>query len=353
MAVIPRSPLSINRNSPHIYRGDFSAKSGQIFLIFLIKDIWERQGRGFLRCFAQLPIRVGQRVLRFLAFCQGIVRRLQVRHTNLIFPPWPFNLLPRDALNIPTQRRAMNKPNDTGPQTLEAGELVLRDASGRVGARLHVSPIGSELVLYGESGQRRAALNVVGEQPGLLLDDASGKTAASLTIGDDGPSIALLGTDGTLRATLMVRGDEPSLGLTDGSGTPRAVLSLNGDDPVLYLYDTKGKPRALLGVMFGDGVFHLTDARGKRSAALGYTRAETSLGYAALVCWAALLLLAPTIVRGQFGGPMGLLYGALALGGVLSTVFWVRYRLLWWKTKGRAMASYLADGDARHKTDAS
>ena len=48
----------------------------------------------------------------------------------------------RDAVDIPRRRRTMDNPNDTGPQTppgpqtLEAGEFVLKDAAGRVGARL-------------------------------------------------------------------------------------------------------------------------------------------------------------------------------------------------------------------------
>ncbi len=55
----------------------------------------------------------------------------------------------------------MNKPNDTGPQTppgsqtLEAGEFVLRDAAGRVGARLDIGPTGPRLLLFDASGTTR------------------------------------------------------------------------------------------------------------------------------------------------------------------------------------------------------
>lgn len=215
----------------------------------------------------------------------------------------------------------MNESNETAPQTLEAGELILRDPSGKVGARLTASPIGSKLALYGESGEERVSVSVLGEQPGVILHDAKGKARATLTVGDYGPLLALHDTGGTLRAALCIGRDEP----------------------LLYLYDANGKPRALLGVMFEEGVLHLTDASGKRSMALGYTHTESFFGYAALVCWAALLLLAPAIVHADPGGPMGLVGGALALGGIVLAALWVRHRWRWWKTKGRAMAAYLAD----------
>jgi len=129
----------------------------------------------------------------------------------------------------------------------------------------------------------------------------------------------------------------------------RATLCISHDAPLLYLYDANGKPRALFGVMFDEGLLRLTDARGKRSARLGGTHTESFFGYAALVCWAALLLLVPVIVHAGPGGPMGLGGGALALVGILLSALWARYRWLWWKTKGRAMASYLADYEARDR----
>ncbi len=245
----------------------------------------------------------------------------------------------------------MNNPNEIRPQTpsdpqiLEAGELVLRDAAGKVGAKMTATPIGSKLALYGESGEERISFSVSGEQPGVILRDAQGQARATLTVGDDGPTLALEDTGGKLRTMLTLRGGEAFLALNDTSGKPRAALCLRREEPCLYLYDAGGKPRVFLGIAFDEPLLHLSDATGKRGTRLGGTR--SCLGYAALVCWAALLLLAPAIVRAQPGDPMELLGGVLTLGGVLLTAFWVRYRRLWWKTKGRAIASDVDDYEAR------
>jgi hypothetical protein len=234
----------------------------------------------------------------------------------------------------------MNKSNGTPPQTLEAGEFILRDAAGRVGARLSMSPIGSQLVLCGESGSPRVTLHVMGEQPGLVLDDANGSPRATLVVGDNGPHLALQDTKGELRALLMVRDDEPLISLMDRGGKTRVALCLGDDEALLYLFDSKGRPRALLGVMSNEGLLHLYDAKDKGRVALGGARTDYVFGNASLVCWAAVLLLAPFTV--SVGGPMGVVVGVLALGGIASAALWARYRWLWWKTKGRAIASDMA-----------
>jgi hypothetical protein len=246
----------------------------------------------------------------------------------------------------------MNKPNDAGPQpspdpqTLEAGELVLRDAAGKVGVRLTATPIGSKLALYGESGEERASVTVLGEQPGIMLYDAKNKVRATFTVWDKGPYLGMKDANGKTCATLMVTDNGPVLSIGDGD-KPRVALCLRKDEPMLYLYDAKGKPRAALGIVFDEPILHLSDANGKRGVRLSGDRARFFPGRAALVCWAALLLLAPAVVHAQPGDPMALLGGALILGAIILTALWARNRWLWWKTKGRAMAQYVADYEAR------
>jgi hypothetical protein len=61
-------------------------------------------------------------------------------------------------------------------------------------------------------------------------------------------------------------------------------------------------------------------------------------GWAALLCWAALLPLAPALIHSAPGDGVSLLGGAIALGAILSTGFWAKWRWYWWRTKIRAEA---------------
>jgi len=233
----------------------------------------------------------------------------------------------------------MNKPDDSAsqsqrsPKTLEAEELVLKDAAGKVGVRMSATPIGSKLTLYGESGEERVLVSVLGEQPAIILCDAKGKTQATLIVGEDGPCLALEGKEGTPGATLMVKDDHAFLGLSDTSGKVRAVLCVKGNEPLVYLYNAEGEPRAFLGVMFDEGLLDLADSSGKQRVALGGARPPSSAGYAALICLAASLLLAPTIIRAEPGDRVEMIGVVLLFAGIFLAGFWVRARWLWWKIK--------------------
>jgi hypothetical protein len=91
----------------------------------------------------------------------------------------------------------MNLPNDNGPQpgprlqTLEVGEIVLKDAAGRVGARFDIRPAGPRLLLLDANGATRATLAVTGDIPGLVLYDGKGTARATLGLSDDAPILAL------------------------------------------------------------------------------------------------------------------------------------------------------------------
>lgn len=61
-------------------------------------------------------------------------------------------------------------------------------------------------------------------------------------------------------------------------------------------------------------------------------------GWAALLCWAALLPLAPAFMRAAPGDRVSVLGGAIALGAILLTAFWAKWRWYWWRTKIRAEA---------------
>jgi hypothetical protein len=244
----------------------------------------------------------------------------------------------------------MNDPNDMDPKsvpgskTLEAGEFVLKDAAGRVGARLDMGPAGPRLVLYGESGKPRAALSVLGEKPGLILEDANDKVRVALGVGDNVPYFFLADASGKTGMSLGFTDNRPFLSLNDANGTPRASLGIGSDnEPGLYLYDINGKPRVFLGTVLDDPILHLSDTTGKRSTSIKGRQAY--IGYAAFVCWTVLLI--PLIIRTQSEVP--LFGGIFGVAGIVLTSVWVRYRWRWWKTKGRAMASYIVACEARER----
>ncbi len=215
----------------------------------------------------------------------------------------------------------MGESNDKKPCVLEASEFVLKDESGRVGGRLHMTPIGSQLILCGESGKPQINLSVLGDIPNISLTDGSGSVRGSLGLGDRGPHLVL----------------------QDVSGTPRAILCLDDNEPLLYLYDKNGKPRGLFGVMFDEGILHLSDSDGKKKVTLGGTRPAPLLRFAALACGIVALLLLPTFVREGLESPVGGPTLVLAVAGAVLAILWTRRRSHWWRTKGRAMAAYLAN----------
>jgi hypothetical protein len=61
-------------------------------------------------------------------------------------------------------------------------------------------------------------------------------------------------------------------------------------------------------------------------------------GSAALLCWAALLPLAPALMHAVPDDGVSVLGGAIALTAILLTAFWAKWRWYWWRTKIRAEA---------------
>ncbi len=61
-------------------------------------------------------------------------------------------------------------------------------------------------------------------------------------------------------------------------------------------------------------------------------------GWAALLCWAALLPLSPALMHAMPGDGVSLLGAAIALGAILLSAFWAKWRWYWWRTKIRAEA---------------
>lgn len=109
--------------------------------------------------------------------------------------------------------------------TVEAEAFVVRDATGKQRAALHLAPDGgATLSLFDPAGIGRAALRVDREgSPDLTLIDQAATNRAVLRVGRNGsPGLALSDAAGKPRATLYV--------VSDGSG----LLQLSNQDEKVY-----------------------------------------------------------------------------------------------------------------------
>ncbi|HSB81872.1 MAG TPA: hypothetical protein VLM91_24085 [Candidatus Methylomirabilis sp.] len=109
--------------------------------------------------------------------------------------------------------------------TVEAEAFIVRDATGRQRAALHLVPDGGvALSFFDPAGVGRAALRIDREgSPDLTLIDQSAKNRAVLRVERNGaPGLALFDQAGNPRAALHV--------VLDGSG----LLQLSNKDEKLY-----------------------------------------------------------------------------------------------------------------------
>jgi len=122
------------------------------------------------------------------------------------------------------------------PNTIEAGEFVLRDKDGKARAALTIRPDGT---------------------PGLAFYDAKEKMRLSIDLGaaDDGidsdtPGVNVYGEEGELRAALTIRPDgTPGLGFFDRNRQPRLSLDMAADESTgVNIYGPGGALRAAMAI---------------------------------------------------------------------------------------------------------
>lgn len=130
------------------------------------------------------------------------------------------------------------------PAVLEAEQLLIRDASGRV--RVAVKPLdGATILTFRDHLERdRLALGVLDDgTPVLSVYDGERRRRLALgVLAADSPGLRLYGKDGVPRLTLVIaRDDRPALQLTASDGSTRARLALEENDvPRLSVLDAAG-----------------------------------------------------------------------------------------------------------------
>jgi hypothetical protein len=134
-------------------------------------------------------------------------------------------------------------------QRIEAEEVVIRDAAGRVRIRLGMVDTTEAPVLGGRvgTGPSHAPEIKKGKGPGVFLYAEDGTPAAELLVFLDGaPSLTLRGAGGASHARLAVAPlGSAHLAFTHrkgDSGEDRAFLAVQADrGPYLWLVDSTGK----------------------------------------------------------------------------------------------------------------
>lgn len=124
-------------------------------------------------------------------------------------------------------------------RTIEANEFLLKDASGKVRARLTLA---------------------IGGGPSLSLLDEAERVRAVLAINNGIPKIGLLDGNGESRVNLFADAGVSGLTVKDQTGRSRAQLAIDDGEPFVRLYDAKEKPGAVLRVTPEASMLQLLDS---------------------------------------------------------------------------------------------
>ena len=137
------------------------------------------------------------------------------------------------------------------PESVEAGEFVLRDKEGRARAALTIRPDGTPgLAFYDEKKTMRMSLDLGakgengGDTPGVNIYGEKGELRAAMTIRPDGtPGIGLFDADRTPRLSMDMAADETTgVNIYGPGGVLRAAMAIRPDGtPGLGLFDESGR----------------------------------------------------------------------------------------------------------------
>jgi hypothetical protein len=168
-------------------------------------------------------------------------------------------------------------------RTVEANEFILKDAGGKVRARLAFCDNAPCLVLLDTNANARATLDITGLTANrLFLIDLKGETWGALGMLEAGPSFSLFGRNGKEQAALRLAAGEPALALSDANGQRELVATIYRDSPHLWFADQEEKEHLYIGLNGSEPSISLNGSEPSivASDAEGY---ETSIGSSDLV----------------------------------------------------------------------
>jgi len=147
-------------------------------------------------------------------------------------------------------------------RTVEANEFILKDASGKMRARLGMEADGPLFSLFAQDGHARAKLFVAGDTTMLSLADGNEHPRALLGVLSEGPLLNLADGTGKPQATLSALREEPALDIYDGNGKERVGMGIEGNVPKVVVQDADRKAVAQLSETSEGASFAIKDDKG-------------------------------------------------------------------------------------------
>lgn len=159
-----------------------------------------------------------------------------------------------------------------GPTKLEAEQLVLKDANGRIrGALLTTKGGAVRFGIFSKDGYTKNPTPLIDlgvgsdNLPYLFFFGNDGHKRFSVVVDDIGGALGIIDRNKKIRAILKTKRDfSPSLTLSDKDGKDRAIFELDANgDPRIQLFDRYGQARGLLGLAKDIPGIFLNDEQGK------------------------------------------------------------------------------------------
>ena len=159
-----------------------------------------------------------------------------------------------------------------GPTILEAEQLRLKDADGRIRAALLTTQGGAvRFGVFSKDGYSKNPTPLIDlgvgsdNLPYLFFSGSDGHKRVSVVIDDTGGALGIIDRNNKIRAILKMQRDfSPSFTLRDKDGKDRAIFELDANgDPRIQLFDPYGQARGLFGLTKDIPGIFLNDEQGE------------------------------------------------------------------------------------------
>ena len=122
-------------------------------------------------------------------------------------------------------------------RTVEAEEFILRDAAGRIRAKLGMWTAEPSFALYDSAGRAKVLMD--GNGPAVHLSDANAIPRLSIMVDESGAGFSVSDTRGRLRGVLGTRDSQnaTTVSFYDEKAMGRAAIGLVANGPLVTLQD--------------------------------------------------------------------------------------------------------------------
>ena len=155
-----------------------------------------------------------------------------------------------------------------GDRSLDAEELILRDAGGVERIKLAVDGAGPYMRMFDSKGRPRAVLLVHDDQSLFALPGGAKMKSNLLLLNGDEPTMYIQDNSGKARVELSTKGETVRMIMTDPEQKESIILAAAKDGPSVSCFDENRKLRAQLSVFAGQSRFALLDGKQVQRASM-------------------------------------------------------------------------------------